>query len=96
MSRLSITLLSLFIGLTASSAISAVEPTQGMTITGDHELPQVLYIIPWKEQLPQMPAAPDLSNQILRPLIPCDTGQEMGEYQTRLWNCQPIELPSTR
>tara|TARA_R110002167_G_scaffold30636_2_gene101205 strand:+ start:9634 stop:9933 length:300 start_codon:yes stop_codon:yes gene_type:complete len=77
------------IGLIVSNAATAVEPTQGMTITGDQELPQVLYIIPWKEQQPAMPVAPKTDDPILQPLSPCDTGQAMSDYQTELWRCLP-------
>ncbi|MFT6917184.1 MAG: hypothetical protein ACJAWL_003541 [Motiliproteus sp.] len=77
-----------------SGGVSAIEPTQGMTITGDQELPQVLYIIPWKEQQPTMPAVPKLDNPFLVPLTPCDTGQVMTDYQATLWSCKALEPAS--
>ena len=74
-----------------SSTVAALEPTDGMTITGDQELPQVLYITPWKEQMPAMPATPIMKEPLLRPLTPCDTGQPMTIYQVKLWNCPSLE-----
>lgn len=87
MTRQVLTGLGLLTAAILSSTVAAVEPTQGMTITGDQELPQVLYIIPWNEQPPAMPAATRMEDPILRPLTPCDTGQPMADYQTKLWNC---------
>ncbi|MFT5720850.1 MAG: hypothetical protein ACI9W6_001150 [Motiliproteus sp.] len=77
-----------------STNASAVEPSQGMTITGDKELPLVLYIIPWKEQQPRMPATPKADNPFLVPLTPCDTGQTLTGDQATLWNCKTLESPS--
>lgn len=94
MTRLSLTLLGYLTGLLLCTPVIAVEPTQGMTITGDKELPQVLYIIPWKEQQPEMPPPPKRDNPLLRPLTPCDTDQTMAEYQTQLWDCAAIAAPS--
>ena len=75
-----------------SLPVGAAEPTQGITITGDKELPQVLYIIPWQEQRAAMPAAPELPNPIRQPLTPCDTGQALDDYLADLWQCpeQPV------
>lgn len=71
------------------SATASIEPPgQGMTITGDQEMPQVLYIIPWQEQRAAMPAAPTLNYLIQQPLTPCDTDQVMDDYQTNLWSCR--------
>lgn len=92
--RIRLSLCGLYLTALLSAQAIAVEPTQGMTITGDQELPQVLYIIPWKEQQPAMPGAPKLDNPLLLPLTPCDTGQKMADYQAKLWNCKAIESPS--
>ncbi|MEH6473226.1 MAG: hypothetical protein V7752_18480 [Halopseudomonas sp.] len=91
-----IMLLGLVVSLSISATALAVEPTQGMTITGDQELPQVLYIIPWREQPATMPQAPEMEEPIQRPLTPCDTGQSMSDYLTDLWNCDSKERPGRR
>ncbi len=78
-----------------SSTVAALEPTEGMTITGDQELPQVLYITPWKEQMPAMPATPVMKEPILSPLTPCDTGQPMTDYQVKLWSCPSAKPESS-
>ncbi len=94
--------LTLLIALSYSTAIlaseqsdttDAYEATLGMTITGDHELPQVLYIIPWQEQPANMPAPPMLENPFQQPLTPCDSGQKVSDYQSKLWNCTPKAVP---
>lgn len=42
-----------------------------MTITGDKELPQVLYIVPWKTPaLPKPPAPPLTTPEFLEPVEP--------------------------
>jgi hypothetical protein len=102
MTRQLITRLGLLVALSCSTAVLAREQTHttaasetalGMTITGDHELPQVLYIIPWQEQLAGMPAPPTMKNPIQQPLTPCDIGQKLSNYQAELWNCPPKKTP---
>ncbi len=73
----------------SSRPLNADNSSQGMIITGDQEMPQVLYIIPWQEQRAAVPIAPSIKYPIQQPLTPCDTDQALTNYQADLWNCQP-------
>ncbi|WP_207062810.1 hypothetical protein [Motiliproteus sp. SC1-56] len=65
--------------LLVSPALPAQEPGgPGMTITGDQELPAVLYVVPWRAPRPQPQLEPVLDNPTLEPLGPCDGTWEKG------------------
>ncbi len=70
-------------------AAKAEKPTQGITIIGDQELPQVLYIVPWKSPQPVKPAYPDLEDPTLSPLTPCDLLPAERRAVTDNWSCNP-------
>lgn len=64
---------SLLLGLLLSGGIAAAEnlDLQGATITGNRELPKVLYIVPWKKPDPADlggGAGPNLMDEVLAPV----------------------------
>lgn len=77
--RLTPTLSLLLLSLVAPAAMAKesaresiiVDNVPAMTITGDKELPQVLYIVPWKSpRLPSPPTPPLLQPDYLKPITP--------------------------
>lgn len=87
-SRLFITFaLSGLLSVGAQAVESDNKLTPGMIITGDQELPQVLYIQPWKPQTPAIPATPERRSQLQQPLTPCESGQPLTDFQQQLWDC---------
>ncbi len=70
-----------------SPAVLAAKPTQGITIIGDQELPQVLYIVPWKSPQPVKPDYPALEDPTLSPLTPCDLLPAERRAATDNWQC---------
>lgn len=60
--------------------------TQGISIIGDQELPQVLYIVPWKESEFAKPNQPQINHPVLRPLEPCNLEKEAYKDYS-LWSC---------
>ncbi len=67
--------LSLLLLILVSPGTMANSPqTQGMEITGDQELPQVLYIVPWKTAQPTPISYPSLPSPLEVPVTPCDLG----------------------
>jgi len=81
----------LLLSMLLNQVAQGAEATQGMKITGDQESPQVLYIIPWKEQPVSQPEQPKLREQILEPLTPCDLDQQITQFLPKLWNCVSID-----
>ncbi|RRJ84271.1 hypothetical protein [Aestuariirhabdus litorea] len=72
--------------LTSGQAVAASAPSQGMEVTGDQELPKVLYIVPWKVPQPARINPPELDSPLDRPATPCDLGLNSPH-----WNCPEIQ-----
>jgi hypothetical protein len=67
------------------------EAGQGMRITGDQELPKVLYLVPWKEPRRLVVDMPELDNPYLHPVSPCDLSPSaLAREEQSGWNCRPI------
>lgn len=64
---------------------TAADPP-GMTITGDQELPQVLYVTPWRAPKRLDPPRPAPENPTRRPLSPCQLGADAPLVH---WSCAP-------
>ncbi|HEY5718236.1 MAG TPA: hypothetical protein VIS52_07035 [Motiliproteus sp.] len=65
------------------------EPAISIEITGDKEVPLVLYIVPW--QNPQAPITdpPQLDDPSLRPLTPCQLYDTLSREELTAWQCPP-------
>lgn len=74
------------------ATFSFAEVKDGTTIVGDQELPQVLYLIPWKSpksiqtRLPEFPKQGDL-----KLLHPCDVPESEWADNEYYWPCNEIE-----
>jgi hypothetical protein len=80
---ISVTLLIMF------SSWSSAQESAGMTIVGDQELPQVLYIVPW--QTPVMPVIepPKMSGLHHHLRLPCQVNpSEITQPAESLWPCR--------
>ena len=73
----------IFVALVLSSSINAEErlELEGISIIGNKELPNILYIVPWKTpELPDMTELP-LSTLINNALLPIDRQSVLREEQ---------------
>lgn len=84
--------------LTASvPAQTEPQGSAGITIIGDQELPQVLYIVPWKASTMPRVAVPKMSSLDQQLLLPCQLGKptsNIGHRSSRLWPCKNHNVTS--
>lgn len=86
-------LLSLLLSLTSLPLLAAPEPPKSepaiaIEITGDKEVPLVLYILPWQNPRAEMPDPPQLDDPALRPLTPCELGDTLSADELNAWQCE--------
>ncbi|WP_210396040.1 hypothetical protein [Motiliproteus sediminis] len=69
------------------------EPAIAIEITGDKEVPLVLYILPWQNPRAEMPDPPQLDDPALRPLTPCELGDSFSAEEVSAWQCDDRDRP---
>jgi len=63
------------------------EPAISIEITGDKEVPLVLYIVPWQNPQAPIPDPPQLDDPSLRPLTPCELNDSVAPEELAAWQC---------
>ena len=69
-------------GLGSLAQAEVVLDVEGMTVYGQHELPKVLYVVPWKRKdAPELdaPQAESLATDVLKPIAP-DIFKRQSQY----------------
>jgi hypothetical protein len=88
--------LTVLIALAAAPATAqdraSVDPT---TITGNKELPKVLYIVPWKKPIPGALAARPRTSLLEEALAPIDRQEFRRQLDYRAQLTAPAPIPQT-
>ncbi len=91
MKRISIQLMCMLsLVLAVNARAEVVVESEGMTVYGQHELPKVLYVVPWKRKdAPEIdtPQTGSLSTDVLTPIDP-----DIFKRQTKYYSLMAKQL----